>query len=627
MNRFFKNVTFYLLIIIVAIWMIDYYSASTVSKTDITYSAFMKHVQQDEVKQVTIVDNVISGKLKDGKDFSIVAPSDDSLIPTLRARDIEIKAELPPQPPWWTTILSSLLPMLLIVGIWFMLMQQSQGGGGRVMNFGKSRARRYDEDNIKITFKDVAGADEAKQELEEVVEFLKHPKKYNDLGAKIPKGVLLYGPPGTGKTLLAKAVAGEAGVPFFSISGSDFVEMFVGVGASRVRDLFEQAKKSAPCIVFIDEIDAVGRQRGAGLGGGHDEREQTLNQLLVEMDGFGANEGIIMIAATNRPDILDPALLRPGRFDRQIVVDRPDIKGRQEILKVHVKGKPISPEVELGVIARRTPGFTGADLSNLVNEAALMAARKNKNKIDMPEMEEAAERVIMGPERRSRVISDKEKRLTAYHEGGHTLVGMLLDNTDPVHKVTIIPRGRAGGYTLSLPKEDRYYATRSEMLDELKVLLGGRVAEALVLKEISSGASNDLQRATSLARQMICEYGMSPELGPMTFGHRQDQVFLGRDIGRDKDYSEEVAAKIDKEIRKFIDEAYQKTESLLNENMDKLHLIADALIERETLEGEEIDQLMKYGKILSKEENTSEIGTPEPAEVQPAESSAAPSEQ
>ena len=625
MNRFFKNVTFYLLIIIVAIWMIDYYSASTVSKTDITYSAFMKHVQQDEVKQVTIVDNVISGKLKDGKDFSTVAPSDDSLIPTLRARDIEIKAELPPQPPWWTTILSSLLPMLLIVGIWFMLMQQSQGG--RVMNFGKSRARRYDEDNIKITFKDVAGADEAKQELEEVVEFLKHPKKYNDLGAKIPKGVLLYGPPGTGKTLLAKAVAGEAGVPFFSISGSDFVEMFVGVGASRVRDLFEQAKKSAPCIVFIDEIDAVGRQRGAGLGGGHDEREQTLNQLLVEMDGFGANEGIIMIAATNRPDILDPALLRPGRFDRQIVVDRPDIKGRQEILKVHVKGKPISPEVELGVIARRTPGFTGADLSNLVNEAALMAARKNKNKIDMPEMEEAAERVIMGPERRSRVISDKEKRLTAYHEGGHTLVGMLLDNTDPVHKVTIIPRGRAGGYTLSLPKEDRYYATRSEMLDELKVLLGGRVAEALVLKEISSGASNDLQRATSLARQMICEYGMSPELGPMTFGHRQDQVFLGRDIGRDKDYSEEVAAKIDKEIRKFIDEAYQKTESLLNENMDKLHLIADALIERETLEGEEIDQLMKYGKILSKEENTSEIGTPEPAEVQPAESSAAPSEQ
>ena len=486
------------------------------------------------------------------------------------------------------------------------------------MNFGKSRARRYDEDNIKITFKDVAGADEAKQELEEVVEFLKHPKKYNDLGAKIPKGVLLYGPPGTGKTLLAKAVAGEAGVPFFSISGSDFVEMFVGVGASRVRDLFEQAKKSAPCIVFIDEIDAVGRQRGAGLGGGHDEREQTLNQLLVEMDGFGANEGIIMIAATNRPDILDPALLRPGRFDRQIVVDRPDIKGRQEILKVHVKGKPISPEVELGVIARRTPGFTGADLSNLVNEAALMAARKNKNKIDMPEMEEAAERVIMGPERRSRVISDKEKRLTAYHEGGHTLVGMLLDNTDPVHKVTIIPRGRAGGYTLSLPKEDRYYATRSEMLDELKVLLGGRVAEALVLKEISSGASNDLQRATSLARQMICEYGMSERLGAVTFGHRQDQVFLGRDIGRDKDYSEEVAAQIDSEIRQFIDEAYQGTVKLLQDNIDKLHLIAEALIERETLEGYEVQQLMEHGKILPKQEKPVEPPKEEPVPIEPA---------
>ena len=480
------------------------------------------------------------------------------------------------------------------------------------MNFGKSRARRYDEDKVKVTFKDVAGADEAKQELEEVVEFLKHPQKYNELGAKIPKGVLLYGPPGTGKTLLAKAVAGEAGVPFFSISGSDFVEMFVGVGASRVRDLFEQAKKSAPCIVFIDEIDAVGRQRGAGLGGGHDEREQTLNQLLVEMDGFGANEGIIMIAATNRPDILDPALLRPGRFDRQIVVDRPDIKGRQEILKVHVKGKPIGQDVELNVIAQRTPGFTGADLSNLVNEAALMTARKNKKVINMPEMEEAAERVIMGPERKSRVISDKEKRLTAYHEGGHTVVGMLLDNTDPVHKVTIIPRGRAGGYTLSLPKEDRYYATRSEMLDELKVLLGGRVAEALVLKEISSGASNDLQRATTLARQMICEYGMSENIGPVTFGHRQDQVFLGRDIARDKDYSEEVAAEIDKEVRSFIEDAYAATEKLLSDNIDKLHVIAEALIERETLEADEISELIKYGHILSAEEKA-ELGIKEPS--------------
>ena len=603
MTKFFKNVVFYLLMIMVVIGMFDYYSAAPAKQTDLSYTKFLQQVDEDKIKQVTIVDNIISGKLSDGKEFTTVVPNNDAnLISKLQSKNVDIKAELPPQPPWWTGILSSVLPMLLIVGLWFLMMNNQGGGGGRVMNFGKSRARRYDEDKIKVTFKDVAGAAEAKQELQEVVEFLKEPQKYNELGAKIPKGVLLYGPPGTGKTLLAKAVAGEAGVPFFSISGSDFVEMFVGVGASRVRDLFEQAKKSAPCIVFIDEIDAVGRQRGAGLGGGHDEREQTLNQLLVEMDGFGANEGIIMIAATNRPDILDPALLRPGRFDRQIVVDRPDIKGRTEILKVHVKGKPIADDVKLEIIAQRTPGFTGADLSNLVNEAALMAARKNKKKINMPEMEEAAERVIMGPERKSRVISDNEKRLTAYHEGGHTIVGMLLEHTDPVHKVTIIPRGRAGGYTLSLPKEDRYYATRSEMLDELKVLLGGRVAEALVLKEISSGASNDLQRATALARQMICEYGMSEKIGPVTFGHRQDQVFLGRDIARDKDYSEEVAAEIDKEVRAFLDDAYAATEKLLNENMDKLHLIAEALIERETLEKEEIADIVKYGRILTKEE-------------------------
>ena len=602
MNKFFKNVLFYLLIIMVIIWMFDHYGEKNSKPADISYTSFMQHVQQDEIKQVTIVDNVISGKLKDGKEFSTVAPNDSKLVEKLEAKKVDIKAELPPQPPWWMSILSSILPMLIIVGLWFMLMNQGGAGGGKVMNFGKSRARRYDEEKLKITFKDVAGAEEAKQELEEVVEFLKHPQKYNDLGAKIPKGVLLYGPPGTGKTLLAKAVAGEAGVPFFSISGSDFVEMFVGVGASRVRDLFDQAKKSAPCIVFIDEIDAVGRQRGAGLGGGHDEREQTLNQLLVEMDGFSANEGIIMIAATNRPDILDPALLRPGRFDRQIVVDRPDIKGRTEILKVHVKGKPMGPDVNLDVIAQRTPGFTGADLSNLVNEAALLTARKDKKAINMPEMEEAAERVIMGPERKSRVISDKEKRLTAYHEGGHTIVGMLLEHTDPVHKVTIIPRGRAGGYTLSLPKEDKYYATRSEMLDELKVLLGGRVAEALVLKEISSGASNDLQRATQLARQMICEYGMSENIGPVTFGHRQDQVFLGRDIARDKDYSEEVAAEIDKEVRSFMEDAYAATEKLLSDNIDKLHVIAKALMEKETLEEEEINQLVKYGHILTAEE-------------------------
>ena len=613
MTKFFKNVVFYLLMIMVVIGMFDYYSAAPAKQTDLSYTKFLQQVDEDKIKQVTIVDNIISGKLSDGKEFTTVVPNNDAnLISKLQSKNVDIKAELPPQPPWWTGILSSVLPMLLIVGLWFMMMNNQGGGGGRVMNFGKSRARRYDEDKIKVTFKDVAGAAEAKQELQEVVEFLKEPQKYNELGAKIPKGVLLYGPPGTGKTLLAKAVAGEAGVPFFSISGSDFVEMFVGVGASRVRDLFEQAKKSAPCIVFIDEIDAVGRQRGAGLGGGHDEREQTLNQLLVEMDGFGANEGIIMIAATNRPDILDPALLRPGRFDRQIVVDRPDIKGRTEILKVHVKGKPIADDVELEIIAQRTPGFTGADLSNLVNEAALMAARKNKKKINMPEMEEAAERVIMGPERKSRVISDNEKRLTAYHEGGHTIVGMLLEHTDPVPKVTISPRGRAGGYTLSLPKEDRYYATRSEMLDELKVLLGGRVAEALVLKEISSGASNDLQRATALARQMICEYGMSEKIGPVTFGHRQDQVFLGRDIARDKDYSEEVAAEIDKEVRAFLDDAYAATEKLLNENMDKLHLIAEALIERETLEKEEIADIVNHGRILTKEEREAMEATSDP---------------
>ena len=602
MNKFFKNVLFYLLIIIVMIWMFDFYGERNAKPSEISYSSFLQHVQQDEIKQVTIVDNVISGKLKDGKDFSTVAPNDSKLVEKLESKNVDIKAELPPQPPWWMSILSSLLPMLIIVGLWFMFMNQGGAGGGKVMNFGKSRARRYDEEKLQVKFKDVAGVEEAKQELEEVVEFLKHPQKYNELGAKIPKGVLLYGPPGTGKTLLAKAVAGEAGVPFFSISGSDFVEMFVGVGASRVRDLFDQAKKNAPCIVFIDEIDAVGRQRGAGLGGGHDEREQTLNQMLVEMDGFSANEGIIMIAATNRPDILDPALLRPGRFDRQIVVDRPDIKGRTAILGVHIKGKPIGDDVNLDVIAQRTPGFTGADLSNLVNEAALLTARKDKKVINMPEMEEAAERVIMGPERKSRVISDKEKRLTAYHEGGHTIVGMLLEHTDPVHKVTIIPRGRAGGYTLSLPKEDKYYATRSEMLDELKVLLGGRVAEALVLKEISSGASNDLQRATQLARQMICEYGMSDNIGPVTFGHRQDQVFLGRDIARDKDYSEEVAAEIDKEVRSFMEDAYAATEQLLSENIDKLHVIAQALMEKETLDEEEINQLVKYGHILSAEE-------------------------
>jgi cell division protease FtsH len=617
LNKFFRNVSFYLLIIIIAISIIDYYSSRTTTKTEISYTQFLHSVEEQKVERVTIVDNTIRGKLKDGTEFTTVTPNDPTLIGALREKNVDIKAEQPPQPPWWTTIFSSVLPMLLLIGVWFFIMQQTQGGGNRVMSFGKSRAKLHGEDKVKVTFTDVAGADEAKQELEEVVEFLKHPKKFNDLGARIPKGVLLFGPPGTGKTLLARAVAGEAGVPFFSISGSDFVEMFVGVGASRVRDLFEQAKKNAPCIVFIDEIDAVGRQRGAGLGGGHDEREQTLNQLLVEMDGFGVNEGIIIIAATNRPDILDPALLRPGRFDRQVVVDRPDVKGRQEILKVHTKGKPLAKDVNLDVLARRTPGFTGADLSNLVNEAALLAARRNKKRIDMPELEESVERVVAGPERKSKVISDKEKKLTAFHEAGHALVGMMLTNTDPVHKVSIIPRGRAGGYTLMLPKEDRYYATKSELLDQLKTLLGGRVAEELVLNEISTGAQNDLERATDLVRKMITEYGMSEVLGPITFGRRQDQqVFLGRDIARDRNYSEEVAYSIDKEVRRLIEDAHAKTEEMLKNNLDKLHIIAEALIERETLEGEELQQLLDNGKIADKE--------PPAEEPQPAPTNAIP---
>ncbi len=459
------------------------------------------------------------------------------------------------------------------------------------MSFGKSRARLHTDEKKKVTFADVAGAEEVKEELEEIVEFLKNPKKFQELGAKIPKGVLLFGPPGTGKTLLARAVAGEAGVPFFSISGSDFVEMFVGVGASRVRDLFEQAKKNAPCIVFVDEIDAVGRQRGAGLGGGHDEREQTLNQLLVEMDGFSPNEGIIILAATNRPDILDPALLRPGRFDRQVVVDAPDVNGRKEILKVHVRGKPLDEGINLEVLARRTPGFTGADLANLANEAALLAARQNRKKVTMADLENSIERVIAGPEKKSKVMSEKEKWLVCYHEGGHALVGYLLPNTDPVHKVSIIPRGRAGGYTLLLPKEDRYYATKSQLLDQVTMLLGGRVAEAVVLEDISTGAQNDLERATDIVRKMVMEYGMS-DLGSMTFGRKTDTPFLGRDLARDRDYSEDVASAIDIQVRETIDLSYDKAKRLLEEHLDTLKLIAKTLYEKETIEAEEFAELM-----------------------------------
>ena len=503
-----RNLAFYALMFFVVWTVADYMSGSHqgTQATALGYSDFNAKVTAGEVDKVVIVQNNIRGTLTDGTEFTTIAPdapnSDRDLYTRLADKGVNISAENPPEPPWWQTLLTSLIPIALLIGFWFFIMQQSQMGGGRMMNFGKSRVRLMVSDKKKVTFADVAGADEAKQELEEVVEFLKTPDKFNELGARIPKGVLLFGPPGTGKTLLAKAVAGEAGVQFFTISGSDFVEMFVGVGASRVRDLFEQAKKSAPCIVFIDEIDAVGRQRGAGLGGGHDEREQTLNQLLVEMDGFASNEGIIIIAATNRPDVLDPALLRPGRFDRQIVVDKPDVRGREEILKVHTKGKPIADDADLDVLARRTPGFTGADLSNLVNEAALLAARRNKKQIHMAELEEAIERVLAGPERKSHVMTDDEKRLTAYHEGGHTLVGLLLKHADPVHKVTIIPRGRAGGYMLSLPKEDRSYRTRSELIDRIKVALGGRVAEEVVLGEISTGASSDIQQATKIIRSM-----------------------------------------------------------------------------------------------------------------------------
>ena len=618
-----RTIIFYALMIAVVATVVDY--ATHEQKTtaaSIGYSDFTGKINAGEVDKVVIVQNNIRGTLKDGTEFTTIAPdapnSDHDFYTRLADKGVNISAENPPEPPWWQAILTSLIPIALLIGFWFFMMQQSQMGGGRMMNFGKSRVRLMVSDKKKVTFADVAGADEAKQELEEVVEFLKMPDKFNELGARIPKGVLLFGPPGTGKTLLAKAVAGEAGVQFFTISGSDFVEMFVGVGASRVRDLFEQAKKSAPCIVFIDEIDAVGRQRGAGLGGGHDEREQTLNQLLVEMDGFASNEGIIIIAATNRPDVLDPALLRPGRFDRQIVVDKPDVRGREAILKVHTKGKPIADDVDLDVLARRTPGFTGADLSNLVNEAALLAARRNKKQIHMAEMEEAIERVLAGPERKSHVMTDEEKRLTAYHEGGHTLVGMLLEHADPVHKVTIIPRGRAGGYMLSLPKEDRSYRTRSELFDRIKVALGGRVAEEVVLGEISTGASSDIQNATQIIRSMIMQYGMSDTIGPIAYGEENHQVFLGRDFNRDRNYSEEIAGEIDREVRRCVEEAYEACRVIITENRDKLDLIANALLERETLNASELEELMTKGVISDKDEkddDTDDTGKPLPIPV------------
>lgn len=599
MNRVFKNLAIYLIIVLIAVTALRLTSTPEVQTAPFgTFSEFMDAAEAGQIKQVKIIteDNYqkIDGVTTDDRSFSIEAPKGyNGLIDVMRENKVNIDQEPTPVPPLWLSIITSLLPILLIVGIFFFVMQQGQGGGGRVMQFGKSKAKLQSEDRVKVTFKDVAGADEVKEELEEIVEFLKTPKKFVALGAKIPKGVLLYGPPGTGKTLLARAVAGEAGVPFYTISGSDFVEMFVGVGASRVRDLFEQAKKTAPCIVFIDEIDAVGRQRGAGLGGGHDEREQTLNQLLVEMDGFDANQSVIVIAATNRPDILDPALLRPGRFDRQVTVDRPDVVGREAILKVHMRNKPIAEDVDTRILAKGTPGFTGADLANLVNEGALLAARKGLKKIHMKELQQSIERVIAGPEKKSRVISEYEKNIVAYHETGHALVAAKLEHADQLHKVTIIPRGRAGGYTLFLPKEDANYVTRSQLIDKVTTLLGGRVAEQVVLKEISTGASNDLERATETIRRMITEWGMSKELGPMTFGNKKDQVFLGRDIARDRNYSEAVAFSIDKEARAMIEECYQKAEKILTENMDALVLIAETLKERETIDAKEFFALME----------------------------------
>lgn len=596
----------YLVIVLMAMTFIQFGTPmenNNVTQADIkNYAQFMDAAEAGNVAEIEITPTdgntlSVSGKLQDGSVFSdVVVPQESTQeLNALKADGVTVVWNKTPETPIWLSLLTSLLPVLIMVGLFIFLMQQSSGGGGKMMQFGKSKAKVVIDEKNRVTFNDVAGADEVKEELEEIVEFLKSPKKFNDIGAKIPKGVLLYGPPGTGKTLLAKAVAGEAGVAFFSISGSDFVEMFVGVGASRVRDLFEQAKKNAPCIIFIDEIDAVGRQRGAGVGGGHDEREQTLNQLLVEMDGFNSNEGIIIIAATNRPDILDPALLRPGRFDRQVTVDRPDVRGREEILQVHVRKKPLASDVDLSVIAKQTAGFTGADLANLVNEAALLSARMGLKKIGQQQLEQSIERVIAGPEKKSRAkMSEYEKNLVSYHEAGHALCGYLLPECDPVHKVSIIPRGRAGGYTLLLPTEDRNYMTRTHLRQQIVMMLGGRVAEELVLNEISTGASNDIERATSTIRRMVTEWGMSDELGTITFGNNNnDQVFLGRDLARDRNYSEAVAYSIDKEVKRMMDDCHAEATRLLRDNMEKLTVIAETLKERETLQADEFLALME----------------------------------
>lgn len=596
-KNLFKNIMIYLLIVLGCVAVFQMMSGDRQNISEISSSEFMNNAVAGDYSEVVIVasDNAweVTGTDKDENVFKATIPPQDNFVSQLDKKGVQVSFSQEAGDPWWQSILIMLIPTVIILGVFVYMMNQSQGGGGKVMQFGKSKAKMQAPGEKKVTFRDVAGVDEVEEELAEIVDFLKDGSRYNALGAKIPKGVLLFGYPGTGKTLLAKAVAGEAGVPFFSISGSDFVEMFVGVGASRVRDLFEQAKKNSPCIVFIDEIDAVGRQRGAGVGGGHDEREQTLNQLLVEMDGFAENSGIIVIAATNRPDILDPALLRPGRFDRQISVGMPDVKGREEILRVHCKGKPLANDVNIAVIARRTPGFSGADLANLVNEAALLAARKRKTVINMEEMEDASERVIAGPEKKSKVVSPKEKKLTSYHEAGHAVVAFYSPTADPVHKISIIPRGRAGGYTLMLPEEDRNYMTKSHMEDEIVVFLGGRIAEELILKDVSTGAQNDLERASELVRKMIMRYGMSKELGALTFGHNEEQVFLGRELGQNRGYSEEVAAAIDREARKMMDAAYQRCTEILTEHEDKLHVIAKLLYEKETVEAEEFLDVMK----------------------------------
>lgn len=607
MNRIFRNTIFYLLIFLVIIGVVSFFNGNNEPTEHISYNKFVDHLESGDVTSISLQPErgvfEVRGKLKgyeEGKYFLTYIMNNDNILDRVDqlAQTSDVDVMPAKETSGWVTFFTSIIPFIIIFILFFFLLNQAQGGGSRVMNFGKSKAKLYDESKKKVRFKDVAGADEEKQELVEVVEFLKDPRKFAELGARIPKGVLLVGPPGTGKTLLARAAAGEAGVPFFSISGSDFVEMFVGVGASRVRDLFENAKKNAPCIIFIDEIDAVGRQRGAGLGGGHDEREQTINQLLVEMDGFGANEGIIIIAATNRPDILDPALLRPGRFDRQITVDRPDVKGREAVLKVHARNKPLDDSVNLKSIAMRTPGFSGADLENLLNEAALVAARRNKKKVDMEDIDEATDRVIAGPAKKSRVISQKERNIVAFHEAGHTVIGLVLDEAEMVHKVTIVPRGQAGGYAVMLPKEDRYFQTKPELLDKIVGLLGGRVAEEIVFGEVSTGAHNDFQRATGIARRMVTEFGMSDKLGPLQFGQSQGgQVFLGRDFHNEQNYSDAIAYEIDLEIQRIIKESYERARKLLTENRDKLNLIANTLLEVETLDAEQIKHLSEHGRL------------------------------